>query len=89
MSGTSTSPVPWNSPQALITYFTLTLVVACLAAAYAKGDQGTIQLVVGAVLGWAGASITFWVGSSHSSQTKDAVIATMTPPSNTNTGTTP
>lgn len=82
MSGTLPTPTPptpgtiaWNAPQALITYFTLALIVGCLAIAYLKADTSTIELIVGAALGWAGASITFWMGSSHSSQAKDAVIA--------------
>ena len=69
------STVPWNSPQALITYFTLALIVGCLVIAYLKADTSTIELIVGTALGWAGASVTFWMGSSHGSQAKDATIA--------------
>ena len=32
-------------------------------------------MIVGTALGWAGASVTFWMGSSHGSQAKDATIA--------------
>ena len=83
---TTTPPIPvtWNAPQALITYFTLALIIGCLAIAYLKADTSTIELIVGAALGWAGSSVTFWMGSSHSSQAKDAVIAAQaTKPSTT------
>jgi hypothetical protein len=43
-------------------------------------DEGTQKLLAGAVMGFASATVTFWVGSSASSQSKDKTIADSYPP---------
>ncbi len=43
-------------------------------------DDGTQKLLAGGVLGYAAATVQFWVGSSMGSQAKDTTIANSYPP---------
>jgi hypothetical protein len=43
-------------------------------------DEGTQKLLAGAVMGFATATVQFWVGSSMGSQSKDSTIAASYPP---------
>ena len=43
-------------------------------------DIETQKVIAGAIVGYAGAVVTFWVGSSAGSQTKDDVISASYPP---------
>jgi hypothetical protein len=91
MSGTS-PPAPqttaWSDPRALVSFFALALLATALGVAYVKGDVGTIQLVVGSIVTMAGTVVSYWMGSSHSSQSKDATIATLSGPAPGTTTTT-
>ena len=59
------------------------VIAACLALAalfffpVPDANRDPVNLVLGALLGWVGAVITFHFGSSHGSQAKDATIARM------------
>lgn len=43
-------------------------------------NASAVNLVLGTVLGWGGAAMTFYFGSSKSSAAKDATIANLTAP---------
>jgi ribose/xylose/arabinose/galactoside ABC-type transport system permease subunit len=57
--------------QIAISVASLFALYGCLVAAFFAKDPAMMQLLVGAVIGYAGAVVTFWVGSSASSQSKD------------------
>ena len=67
-------------------------VCAALAALFLipvpDANRDAVNLVLGALIGWVGAIVTFHYGSSHGSQAKDETIRTLTeiPPSNTGGG---
>jgi xanthine/uracil permease len=66
--------------QVAVSVFALVLLGICLIEAFRQNDPAMKNLLVGAVIGYAGAAVTFYIGSSASSQQKDDVIAASNPP---------
>ena len=61
----------------VLSFSALTVIIVF---AFRNGDVAVQQLVAGAVIGYAGACATFFVGSSASSQSKDETISSSYPP---------
>ena len=65
--------------QIAVSTFSMLLLVGCLIMAYKTGDKPSIEMIVGAILGYAAASVHFYLGDSSGGQTKDDIIASSTP----------
>ena len=66
--------------QIVVSVLSLGGLGAVTIEAFRSGNTAMQQLIVGAMIGYAGAAVTFYIGSSASSQTKDDVIAASNPP---------
>jgi hypothetical protein len=78
------------TPAAIVAVLIMVIFVASLAVAYFTRDSTSLTLMIGAVISMAGTVVNFYLGSSKSSQAKDATIASLSAPTPaTQTGTTP
>jgi len=72
-------PVPTRWGALTVSIYALTLLLISLFAAIMLHNDSMLNIVAGAIVANAGAVVQFWVGSSHSSQTKDETIASQLP----------
>jgi len=72
----------WGAP--VISVYSLTLLVVALAFAYLTKNDNLLVMLAGVVATNATACVSFYVGSSRGSQTKDNVIAMHLSSLNTN-----
>lgn len=85
MSGTSTPPpAPVSNPPragVLITsIWSMALLAAALALAFLTKNDNLLVLLVGVIATNATTVVNFYMGSSASSQAKDATISSQLPP---------
>jgi hypothetical protein len=66
--------VPWYV-KAGLAGFTMALLPAALILAYARGDDTSVAMVIGAIIAGSSQAISYYFGSSESSAKKDATIA--------------
>lgn len=82
MSDTTPPPASLNeikTPAGLVSIYSLTLLMAGLGVACYLKNETAINLIIGAIITNAGTVVNYYMGSSRSSQTKDAVIAGQLP----------
>lgn len=77
------------NPQFILAAVTMLIVAGTVAAVVWHGDDGNVKLVLGFVFGMGSGVGAFYFGSSKSSQSKDAVLASQVAPQITNTITGP
>jgi len=72
-----TADLPWYV-RVVLACVIIGLLATTLVFSFVQQDAGTQNLVVGAILTYAGAIIQFYFGSSEGSRNKDATIADAT-----------
>lgn len=84
MSGTNPVPTPapapthgWGAP--ITSFYSLTLLLAALVFAYITKNDNLMTILAGVIATNATTVVSFYVGSSASSQTKDATISSQLP----------
>jgi len=74
----TSTDMPWQVKAALGAFVYLLLGVA-LGLSYAKSDNSSTSMIVGAIIGQFATVVGYYFGSSESSQKKDATIAAAIP----------
>lgn len=70
-----TASSEWKTPAGIVSVYSLTLMLVALGiACYLKIDNA-ITILIGAIVANGTTVVNFYMGSSRSSQTKDATIA--------------
>lgn len=76
---TTAPPVEWKTPAAITVIFNQTLMLVALVIVCYMHIEDGIMMVIGAIVGGYTTGNQFYLGSSKSSQTKDATIAAQMP----------